>query len=142
MGASIGSAIGLQVARPSQRVAVLCGDGGFAMACGDVSTAARERCPIVFVVFNDQRLGMVELGHQLLYGRTPTYGTGPIDFAALGRSMGARAILVDRPGVILDSPILRGPADGPVVIDIRIDETMRVPRVDRFVPLGAPKIAA
>jgi len=76
MGSSLGAAIGAQLARPKRSVAVICGDGGFAMTCGEVATAAAEKLPIVFVVFNDQRLGMVELGHLALFGRTPSFAMG------------------------------------------------------------------
>lgn len=137
MSASIGSAIGVKLAQPERPVTVLCGDGGFAMACSEVATAAQEKLPITFAIFNDQRLGMVELGNIALYGRTPSYTTGPMDMAALGRALGARAAVIDRPGAILELEMLREERDYPIVLDIRIDENSRMPRNARFEALGA-----
>lgn len=137
MEASVGSAIGAKLGQKDRNVTVLCGDGGFAMACAEVATAAQEKLPINFVVFNDQKLGMVELGHVALYGRTPSYSTGPMDIAAMGRACGAEAYVIDRPGQIQELAALREERDHPLVLDIRIDDSLRMPRNARFEALGA-----
>jgi acetolactate synthase I/II/III large subunit len=139
MGSSVGAAIGAQLARPDRRIAVICGDGGFAMTCGEISTAAAEKLPIVFVVFNDGRLGMVELGHLAIFGRTPAFAVGPVDVAAAGRALGADSYTVDRPGQLLEIEALQERGHRPVVVDVHIDPKIKMPKNGRFEALGAPK---
>ncbi|HCK70492.1 MAG TPA: preprotein translocase subunit Tim44 [Planctomycetaceae bacterium] len=53
MGFSVPAALGAQVARPDQRVVVLCGDGAFQMTGMELSTIVRNGyAPIVFVLDN------------------------------------------------------------------------------------------
>jgi len=65
------AAVGVQCARPLRRVAVITGDGCMRMNGIEVSTAARYRLPIVFVVINNAALGNVWLrAHK--FGAVPT----------------------------------------------------------------------
>jgi acetolactate synthase I/II/III large subunit len=139
MGSSIGAAIGAQLACPNRRVAVICGDGGYAMAANEIATAATERLPLVIVVMNDQKLRMVELGNQAIFGRTPSYPVGPMDVIQLAASLGAEGYLVDRPGRLLEIDALRENRGRPIVLDVRIDEAVRMPKNGRFEALGASK---
>jgi acetolactate synthase-1/2/3 large subunit len=131
MGQSIGAAIGVQLAHPDRVVAALVGDGCFAMNAFEVATAVREGIPILVFVINDQRLGMVELGHAAVYGRRPSYPTA-IDVAQIGRALGAQALTVSHPGQILQTDLLRLREKGPVVVDVRIDPSIRMPKKDRM----------
>lgn len=135
MGQSIPAAIGAKLAKPRRTVAAVCGDGCFAMSGIDVGTAAAERLPIHVFVFNDQRLGMVELGNQSIFGRTPEYPTG-LDVAGLAQALGARIVVVENPGDILHSTVFDDPNRGPTVFDIHIDRTATMPKGDRLAVLG------
>jgi thiamine pyrophosphate-dependent acetolactate synthase large subunit-like protein len=61
MGWAIPAAVGVQCARPDNRVAVITGDGCMQMHGVEVATAARYRLPIVYVVLNNGALGNVWL---------------------------------------------------------------------------------
>ncbi len=100
MGSGIYAAIGAQVAHPFRPVVAICGDGGFQMVATEVATAVAERLPVIFMVLNDERLGMVELGNESIFRRTPKYPTGPTRIADLARDLGAQAMVIDRPGQI------------------------------------------
>ncbi len=128
MGQSIGAAIGAQLAHPGRSVAAICGDGCFAMNAFEIATAVQEQLPIRVFVFNDERLGMVENGHQTVYGRRPRYSTGPLDICSIARGLGAVTMRVD--GKNQFDPLLLS-APGPVVIDVRIDPDVMIPKVDR-----------
>jgi len=131
MGQSIGAAIGAQLAFPSRTVAAICGDGCFAMNAFEVATAVAERLPIRVFVFNDERLGMVENGHQKVYGRSPAYPTTPMDVCTVAQGLGATVLRVERPGQLLAARDLLCSAPGPVVVDVRIDPDIMLPRRDR-----------
>ncbi len=132
MGQSIGAAIGAQLARPDRTCAAIVGDGCFAMNAFEVATAVAERLPICVFVFNDNRLGMVEIGHQAVYGRKPDYGTGSINICTLARGLGATVLLAEKPGDILAAADIIRQRKGPIVVEVRIDPDVRLPKKDRM----------
>jgi acetolactate synthase I/II/III large subunit len=131
MGQSIGAAIGAQLAHPGRAVAAICGDGCFAMNAFEIATAVAERLPIRVFVFNDQRLGMVEIGHEAVYGRRPDYPTTPMDVCTIATGLGAVSIRVNRRGELAAAAELIAGTAGPVVVDVRIDHEIRLPKKDR-----------
>src|SRR5260370_26928762 len=88
MATSIGNAIGLQQAQPGSQVIALAGDGGFSMLLGDVLTTVQENLPIKIAVYDNGKLGFVEL-EQKGEGLLPTY-TNLInpDFGKVAEAMG------------------------------------------------------
>jgi acetolactate synthase-1/2/3 large subunit len=143
MGPSIGAAIGAQLAHRDRFVAALCGDGCFSMNAFEIATAVAEQLPIRVFVLNDERLGMVELGHQTIYGRRPNYSTKPLDVCALAQGLGATTLRINRIGQLrsVRDTILH--SRGPVVIDVRIDPDIVLPKQDRvaaLVPETMPKL--
>jgi acetolactate synthase-1/2/3 large subunit len=139
MGQSIGAAIGAQLAHPGRSVAAICGDGCFAMNAFEIATAVQEQLPIRVFVFNDERLGMVENGHQTVYGRRPRYSTGPLDICSIARGLGAVTMRVD--GKDQFDPMMFT-VPGPVVIDVRIDPDILIPKVDRVAVMATKPKAA
>ena len=61
MATAVGTAIGLQQSQPQRQVIAMAGDGGFAMLLGDVLTLVQENLPIKIVVYDNGKLGFVEL---------------------------------------------------------------------------------
>lgn len=143
MGQSIGAAIGAQLANPRRVVAAICGDGCFAMNAFEVATAAAERLPIRVFVFNDQRLGMVERGHHGVYGRRPDYPTAPLDVCTVARGLGATTLRVDGLGQLGAARDILRMTRGPVVVDVRIDPDVAIPKHDRVAAMapGAARAA-
>lgn len=131
MGQSIGAALGAHLAQPHRTCAAIVGDGCFAMNAFEISTAAAEGLPLRVFVFNDGCLGMVETGHQSVYGRKPSYPTGPMDVCRIAGGLGAATFTAARPGDLTAHAelLLRHP--GPVVVDVRIDPSTRLPKKDR-----------
>jgi acetolactate synthase-1/2/3 large subunit len=124
MGSGIGGALGFKLARPERPVVAICGDGGFLMSLGDIATAARQHIATVTFVLDDRRFGMCEIGHESVYGRRPDYSTEPVNVGALARGAGARVFEVAHTGEVLAlGDIVHG--DGPTVISVRIDRSLR-----------------
>lgn len=128
MQSGIGAAVGMKVGRPNRTVVSVCGDGCFAMGIGDVATAAQEKLPIIVAVLNNEHYGMVEAGHMAIYGRTPAFGTAPMDIAGVARAIGAEAAIIERPNQILELGLGALARRVPVVLDIRIDRTISLSR--------------
>lgn len=138
MGQSIGAAIGVKLAQSQRSVAVIVGDGCFAMNAFEISTAVSQGLRLRIFVFNDDRLGMVENGHEHVYGRRPDYSTGGIDVCAIAAGLGAAAVRVCRPGDLAKVARLLSECPGPVVVDVQIDPRVRLPKKDRMAAFAPP----
>jgi pyruvate dehydrogenase (quinone) len=88
MASGLGNAIGLQKCQPGRQVICLAGDGGFTMLMGDLLTTVQENLPIKIVVYDNGKLGFVEL-EQKSEGLLPIYTDlkNP-DFGKVAQAMG------------------------------------------------------
>lgn len=141
MGPSIGAAIGAQLAHPDRCVATICGDGCFSMNAFEIATAAAERLPLRVFVFNDERLGMVEIANQRIYGRTPQYPLKSLDVCTLAQGLGATTLRVNRAGQLRSARSTILYTRGPVVVDVRIDPDIFIQRTERVAAMVAPPSA-
>src|SRR6201999_589752 len=72
MASGMPSAIGLQKCQPERQVICLAGDGGFTMLLGDLLTVVQENLPIKFVVYDNGKLGFIDI-EQKAAGLIPVY---------------------------------------------------------------------
>jgi pyruvate dehydrogenase (quinone) len=88
MASGMASALGAQKAFPGRQVVALCGDGGFTMLLGDILTSVQEKLPIKIAVFDNGKLGFVEI-EQKTEGMLNLYTElkNP-DFGDVARAMG------------------------------------------------------
>ena len=61
MASGMPSAIGLQKCQPGRQVICMAGDGGFSMLLGDLLTVVQENVPIKIVVFDNGKLGFIDI---------------------------------------------------------------------------------
>jgi acetolactate synthase-1/2/3 large subunit len=91
MGSGIGGAIGAQLAERHRPVICITGDGCFFMHGFEVLTAKEYGLPVLFVVINNARVGMMHHGHMLQYERCLSdFSQTRIDIAAVARTLGVR----------------------------------------------------
>lgn len=64
LGYAIPAGIGAQFARPDQPVVVIAGDGGAQFTLPELMTAAQEKLPITFIIWNNGGYGEIELTMQ------------------------------------------------------------------------------
>lgn len=124
MGSGVCSAIGYQMADRSRRVYTITGDGCVLMYGSELATAVQHHVPVTIVIINDSRLNMCQLGFRDQFGASPDLSTHVIDFAQVARGMGATAYLVRTRRELVTA--LEARADGPVVLDVRIDPDIRL----------------
>jgi pyruvate dehydrogenase (quinone) len=88
MASGLGTAIGLQTCQPNRQVVCVAGDGGITMLLGDLLTTVSEKLPIKIAVYDNGKLGFVEL-EQKSEGLLPTYTDlkNP-DFGKVAQAMG------------------------------------------------------
>jgi benzoylformate decarboxylase len=97
LGHGLPAAIGISLARPHEKVIALLGDGSSMYAIQGLWSAAQLALGITFVIVKNQRYeALVEFGRH--FGLQRTLGTDlpNIDFCALARGQGVKAIAIDR----------------------------------------------
>jgi acetolactate synthase-1/2/3 large subunit len=121
MGSGLGSAIGAKVACPDRPVVAICGDHSFQMYGMELATCVQNRIGVVFAVFNDARMNMVESGFLKVYGRAQCVSSQRIDVARLASALGAHGFHVRTADdlAVLPRELLCG--DIPTVLDIETD---------------------
>ena len=102
MANAMAQAIGAQAAFPGRQVISLSGDGGFSMLMGDFLSLTQLGLPVKIVVFNNGKLGFVEL-EQMSTGflTTGTELENP-NFAAMAEAAGVRGIRIEKPDEVDD----------------------------------------
>lgn len=134
MGYGLGAAIGTKISHPDKIVVNVAGDGCFRMNLNEIATASRYNVKVIELVLNNSVLGMVRQWQNLFYGKRFSNTTidDKVDFVKVAEGLGAKGILLDKyedVDKVLKEAI---EADGPVVIDCRIDED------DMVFPMVAP----
>jgi acetolactate synthase-1/2/3 large subunit len=123
IGLGLPTAIGVATGRPDQPTVVVTGDGGLMMGIAELSTAVRERLPLVVIVANDHSYG-AEYGKLLDMGQDPSYSlTSWPDFAPIARSLGADGITVTSNEQLDQLETRLKVIDSPLLIDVKIDPT-------------------
>lgn len=123
MGWAIGGAVGTAAGNPNVPVVCITGDGSMLMNGQEISVAVAEKLTIIFIVLNDEALGMVKHGQRLAKAEQIGCEMPPTDFAALARSMGAVGYNVKSPEELaaLDMKAICA-RKGPTLIDVMIDK--------------------
>ncbi len=130
MGHAAAGVVGAALARGGKAVAVV-GDGSMLMN-SELSTAAAYQAGAVWIVLNDGGYGMCRDGHRALGLTGEGVDFQQVDFAGLARAVGAQGTTVDTEDQVdgaLDNAMA---AEGPFVIDVRIDSSEASPLLERF----------
>ena len=133
MGSGIGSAIGSKLAEPDRPVVSITGDGCFFMHGMEILTAKEYGLPILFVIMNNARLGMVYHGHSLQFKRThPSFEQEPVHIAKMAEAMGIPSCRVSKLEDLNEDALSQLlAADGPAVLEIALVDNNTPPMGDR-----------
>lgn len=123
MGFGFPAAIGAKVARPDATVIDVAGDGSFLMVEQDLATCVLEKIPVIVLILDNRRLGMVSQWQELFYGgrlSATLLGESP-DFVKLTEAYGAKAEYVTRPNEIRPALERATKSNEPYVLDVIVD---------------------
>ncbi|MCS4541135.1 MAG: acetolactate synthase large subunit [Euryarchaeota archaeon] len=123
MGFGFPAAIGAKVARPEATVIDVAGDGSFLMVEQDLATCVLEKIPVIVLILDNRRLGMVSQWQELFYGgrlSATLLGESP-DFVKLTEAYGAKAEYVTRPNEIRPALERAIKSNEPYVLDVIVD---------------------
>jgi len=88
MGCAIPLAIGAHFIEPDRTVVSFCGDVGFLMVAGELTTAKELNLNTIFVVFVDASLALIELKQRQRQLTNTGVDFAQHDFAAMGKAFG------------------------------------------------------
>ena len=137
MGSGIGSSIGVKLAQPELPVVCITGDGCFFMHGMEILTAKEYNLPILFIVMNNARLGMVYHGHSLQFQRThPSFEQEPINISAMAAAMNIPSYRINALEDI-NQNVLKDLMDlmdltGPAVLEVALTDNNVPPMGDRI----------
>ena len=122
MGWAIGAAVGTALGERQHPVVCITGDGSYLMSGQELTVAVSEQLSVIFVVLNDNALGMIKHGQRLSGAEQIGYAMPPVDFAKVARGMGAQGYTIrsaeDLAQLDIDK-ICNG--NGPTLLDVYID---------------------
>lgn len=122
MGWAIGAAVGTALGNREDLTVCITGDGSYLMSGQEITVAVSEKLPMIFIVLNDQALGMVKHGQRLAGAEQLCYQLPPVDFAMMAKSVGANGITIKTPDDFTQINIDTIRASGkPWLLDIHID---------------------
>jgi acetolactate synthase-1/2/3 large subunit len=130
MGIAVPGAIAAKLAFPGRVAVAVTGDAGFMMNSQEIETALRIGTPIVILIWNDGKYGLIEWHQLRRFGRTSHVDFQNPDFVKYAESFGAKGYRVEAADQLM--PILaQAIADNTVVvIDCPVDyaENMKLTR--------------
>lgn len=133
MGHAIGYSIGGKLGTPEKTIACLTGDGCMYMHGTEIATAVDQKLPVIFIVFNNKQLDMVDKGMKQWLGKSvgATYSKG-LDVVSFAQSLGAQAYHceseLDIQKAIYEAMTI---TDCPSVIEVMVDPDEIPPTLKR-----------
>ena len=131
LGVAVPAGIGVQLLDRNRQVIALAGDGAFNMMMQDLITAVRYELPVVYIVYNNRKLGFVEVEMQA--SGMPKYGTTLVNpaYAKIAEACGAVGVIVDQPDQMVDAIATAYRARKPYVLDVQVnpDELLLPPKI-------------
>jgi pyruvate dehydrogenase (quinone) len=121
MANALPQAIGAQATYPGRQVVSLSGDGGLAMLMGDLLTVPQYGLPLKIVLFNNHRLGMVQM--EMEVAGLPHFGCelkNP-NFAAVAQAIGLKGVRVEDPAAVRPALKEALASSGPALVDVVTD---------------------
>ena len=133
MGSGLSVGIAAKMAEPERPTVIITGDGCFHMHGMEILTAKEYGVPVLFIVMNNSRLGLVYHGHNLQFKRVhDTFSTQPMDFTKVAEGLGIPAARVesmeDLSGEIIGELMA---TDGPALLEIVLTDDNPPPMGDR-----------
>ncbi len=138
MGIGLPGAIAAKVAYPNRTAVAVTGDGGFLMNCQELETALRIGTPLVVLIWNDSKYGLIEWHQLRRFGRTSYVDFKNPDFVKLADSFGAKGYRVEAADELL--PVLRDAIESNTVavIDCPVDYSENMKLTEKLGNLVCP----
>ncbi|HEX3882096.1 MAG TPA: thiamine pyrophosphate-dependent enzyme [Stellaceae bacterium] len=125
IGWGVAAAVGVQLAQPSRKVVALIGDGSAMYSIQALWTAAHQKLPIIFVVFNNGGYRIIKQRLKLFHNTEHFIGMDfvdpPIEFAKLANALGVQSRRVETPAVFRTAFAEALGASEPVLLEVIVE---------------------
>ena len=118
MANALPQAIGAQAAFPGRQVISMSGDGGFTMLMGDILTLVQMELPVKVVVFNNSKLGFVDLEQKVAGFLPAAVDLKNPDFAKMATAIGILGVRVEDPADLKEGVSQILSHNGPALLDV------------------------
>lgn len=127
MGCALPGAIAAKLACPDRQVVGISGDGGFSMVMHDFLTAVRYQLPILYVVLNNEKIGMIKYEQQQIGSVEYETNLESFDFARFAQICGGQGFRVEKYEELRTTLEEAKSIKGPVILDILIEDEPPLP---------------
>ncbi|GGP11299.1 putative thiamine pyrophosphate-containing protein YdaP [Oceanobacillus neutriphilus] len=127
MGCGLPGAIASKQAFPDRQVIGLCGDGGFTMNMQDFLTAVKYNLPIIMVIFNNERIGMIKYEQEASGNLDYQTGLESFNFARFAENCGGKGYRVEKFEELKPSLEAAASFNQPAIIDVCIEDEPPIP---------------
>lgn len=127
MGNGVPGGIAAQLSFPDRQVFTLSGDGGFSMQMQDILTQVKYQLPIVNIVFSNDSFGFIEAEQEDTEQKKFGVFLEGADFGKVGEALGAKGYTITRYEDLTPAFDAAKTSNGPVVIDIKIENARPLP---------------
>ncbi|RDI44296.1 pyruvate oxidase [Falsibacillus pallidus] len=121
MGCGLPGAIAGKIAYPDKQVVAVCGDGGFTMVMHDFVTAVKYNLPIMVVILNNSKIGMIQYEQQEIGHLNYETDLADIDFAQFAQACGGEGYRVQNPDELESAMKKAALSKKPVILDVMIE---------------------
>lgn len=141
MGWAVGAAVGAAKANPDVLSVCMVGDGAYLMSAQEITVAAQHQLPVIFVVLNDAALGMVMHGQRIAKAEPVGWQLNTVNYALQAQAMGIPGLVIKTTRQLEDLDFEQlFQANGPVLLDVRIDREEVPPIAQRVKDLGNKRV--
>ncbi|HET7658196.1 MAG TPA: pyruvate oxidase [Bacillales bacterium] len=127
MGCALPGAIAAKMACPDRQVVGVSGDGGFSMVMQDFLTAVRYKLPILFVVLNNEKIGMIKYEQQQIGSVEYLTDLESFDFAQFAEICGGKGFRVEKFDDLKPAFEKAKASNAPVIVDVLIEDQPPLP---------------
>ncbi|BBY23265.1 acetolactate synthase large subunit [Mycobacterium stomatepiae] len=132
MAFALPGALGVKLARPESKVLAVVGDGAFLMNSQEIETAAREKIPLVVLIWEDGGYGLIEWKMDLELGAHYYVKFGNPDIVKYAESFGAKGYRINTADELLPTLQTALADDGVSLICCPVDYSENLRLTDRL----------
>ncbi|XXM70651.1 pyruvate oxidase [Lysinibacillus sphaericus] len=127
MGCGLPGAIASALANPDRQAIAVCGDGGFTMVMHDFVTAVKYKLPIIVVILNNRKIGMIKYEQESIGHLEYETDLQDIDFAQFAKACGGEGYRVVKHEDLEPAFDMAAISNKPVIIDVHIEDQPPLP---------------
>ena len=138
MGIAVPGAIAAKIGHPDRTALAVTGDAGFMMNSQEIETAMRYNIPVIILVWNDQRYGLIQWKQMAQFGRESHISFNNPDFVTYAQAFGAKGYRVESAQELLPTLQQAIQDNTVVIIDCPVDYSENLKLTEKLGELICP----